>query len=156
MSEDQPRGVSDYRLASIDHQVVTHGAVDSLEEVAEARGLEPSSVIKTLVVRRGEDDYLFVLVPGDRRIDWPKLRDHLGERRLSMPDPEEALGVTGYRPGTITPFGSSYDWPVVADERLTNGDVSIGAGRRGWSITLEGHELMHLLSADVADITKPA
>lgn len=155
MNEGRPPGVSDSRLASVDHQVVTHGEVDSLEQAAEARGLHPSSVIKTMVVRRGEDDYVFVLVPGNRRIDWPKLRGHLDERRLSMPDPEEALGVTGYRPGTITPFGSSNAWPVIVDERLLNGDVSIGAGRRGWSITLDGPTLTHILAADVGDVTKP-
>lgn len=155
MSEVRPPGVSDSRLAEVDHQVVTHDEVASLEEAAQARGIDPAAVIKTMVVRRAEDDYLFVLVPGDRRIDWPKLRDHLDERRLSMPDPEEALDVTGYRPGTITPFGSSNHWPVVVDKRLTKGAVSIGAGRRGWSITIDGQKLSHVLSADVADITKP-
>lgn len=155
MSGDRAPGLSDPRLATVEHQVVTHGRVRSLEEAAEARGLQPAAVIKTMVVRRDENDYLFVLVPGDRRIDWPRLRDHLDERRLSMPDPEEALAVTGYRPGTITPFGSTRDWPVIIDERLTSGDVSIGAGRHGWSITIDGSALRDALSADPADVTKP-
>jgi Cys-tRNA(Pro) deacylase len=156
VSDDRAPAVSDPRLAAVEHRVVTHGRVRSLEEAAEARGLEPAAVIKTMVVRRDENDYLFVLVPGDRRIDWPKLRTHLDERRLSMPDPSEALAVTGYRPGTITPFGSTRDWPVIMDQRLTSGDVSIGAGRRGWSITIEGSNLREALSADIADVTRPA
>lgn len=145
----------DPRLEGVAHQVVTHQKASSLEEAARLRGLGPEAVIKTMVVRRDEDDYVFVLVPGDSRIDWPKLRAHLGERRLSMPDGNEALAVTGYAPGTITPLGPSTRWPVLADRRLMSGDVSIGAGRRGWSITIDGADLIELLDAEVADVTRP-
>lgn len=107
-----------------------------------------------MVVRRGDDDYVFVLVPGDRVIDWPKLRAQLGARRLSMPDAEEALGVTGYARGTITPFGATHPWPVIADERLVDGDVSIGGGEPGVSIKTSGAALLSLLEAAVADVTK--
>ena len=90
----------------------------SLAEAAQARGVEPADVIKTLVVRRGADDYLFVLVPGDRVISWPKLRTLLGVNRMTMPDAREAKDATGYERGTITPFGSTRTWPVIADERI--------------------------------------
>ncbi len=146
--------LTDPRLVSVDHRVVRHGRVDSLEEAAALRGVEPSAVIKTMVVRRSEDDYVFVLVPGDRVIDWPKLRDLLGERRLSMPDQDEALAVTGYARGMITPFGSKNAWPVVADQRTAEGTVSIGGGAPGVSITIEGSELVETLEAEIADVTK--
>lgn len=144
----------DPRLASLPHQVISHGPVASLEEAAEARGLAPEQIIKTMVVRRGEDDYLFVLVPGDRVISWPKLRAHLDVNRLSMPDANDAQRVTGYARGTITPLGSTTGWPVLADERLT-GQVSIGGGEHGVSLTVDGTELIAALDADVADVTDP-
>lgn len=153
---DRPRGLEDERLGGYTHRVVTHGPAGSLEEAAGMRGIDPASVIKTMVVRRAEDDYVFVLVPGDRMIDWPKVRTRLDQRRLSLADGDEAATATGYRPGTITPLGASRNWPVLADERLLSGDVSIGAGRRGWSITIAGSDLIRLLSAEVADVTKPA
>lgn len=146
--------LSDSRLTDVDHDVIRHGKVNSLEEAAELRGVDPSAVIKTMVVRRGEDDYVFVLVPGDRVIDWPKLRDALGERRLSMPDADEALAVTGYVRGTITPFGAERPWPVIADERLTGTMVSIGGGAHGVSITIDGTSLVAALGATVTDVTK--
>ena len=101
----------------------------SLAEAAAARGVEPRDIVKTLVLRRAEDDFLFVLVPGDREISWPKLREHLGVNRVSMPDAATAYEVTGYERGTITPFGSTTAWPVVADATLTGRTVSLGAGR---------------------------
>ena len=69
--------------------------------------MAPKQVVKTLVVRRGEDDYLFILVRGDRQISWPKLRALLGVTRLSMPNAETARDATGYERGTITPFGAT-------------------------------------------------
>ena len=101
--------------AGIAHAVTRHGPVGSLAEAAAARGVQPGDIIKTLVVRRADDDFLFVLVPGDREISWPKLRALLGVNRISMPDAATARAVTGYERGTITPFGSTRAWPVVAD-----------------------------------------
>ena len=146
----------DPRLAELPHEVIRHGRVASLEEAAEVRGVSPSAIIKTMVVRRSDDDFLLVLVPGDRVIDWSLLRAHLGERRLSMPNADEALEVTGYARGTITPFGSDEDLPVIADERVGGQTVSIGGGAHGVSLTVDGDSLLQVLGADVADITKLA
>src|SRR5579862_739144 len=112
------------------HRVIRHGPVRSLAEAARARGVAPADVVKTLVVRRGEDDFLFVLVPGDRVISWPKLRGLLGVSRMSMPDAATAKEATGYERGTITPFGSLKPWPVIADERLAGREITLGAGER--------------------------
>ena len=89
-------------------------------------------MVKTLVVRRGADDFLFVLVPGDRTISWPKLRALLGVSRLSMPDAATAQQATGYQRGTITPFGSVRSWPVLADERISGREITLGAGQPAW------------------------
>jgi Cys-tRNA(Pro) deacylase len=115
--------------------------------------VEPADVIKTLVVRRGDDDYLFVLVPGDRTISWPKLRALLGVSRMSMPDAAAALAATGYERGTITPFGSTTAWPVVADERLLGHEITLGAGAHGVAVALDADAALAALHATVADVT---
>src|SRR5579871_5144429 len=117
--------------AGLAYRVLKHGPVRALAEAANARGVEPADVIKTLVVRRGDDDFLFVLVPGDRTISCPKLRAQLGVSRLSMPDAAMAREVTGYERGTITPFGSLRPWPVIADERIAGREITLGAGQHG-------------------------
>ncbi|MGX7677573.1 aminoacyl-tRNA deacylase [Jatrophihabitans sp. DSM 45814] len=130
-----------------------HGQVASLAEAAAARGVDAADIIKTLVIRRGDDDFVFVLVPGDRSISWPKLRNVLGVSRLSMPDKEVARQVTGYERGTITPFGSTNAWPVIADERVAGRTVSIGAGGHGVAFTVDGSDLIAALGAIPADVT---
>ena len=113
----------------IEHRVVQTRPANSAEESAELQGIELGALLRTLVVRRGEDDYLFVLVPGGRRFDWPKLRAHLGVKRMTMPDAEEARAVTGYERGAITPFGATRAWPVLIDAAaLERPLVAIGGG----------------------------
>jgi prolyl-tRNA editing enzyme YbaK/EbsC (Cys-tRNA(Pro) deacylase) len=95
MAEDSGEQRVQAALEGVPHSVVRHGHVGSLAEAATARGVEPRAVVKTLVVRKAQDDYLFVLVPGDRQISWPKLRALLGVSRMSLPDADDALRVTG-------------------------------------------------------------
>ena len=137
----------------IEHRVTRHGPVRSLEEAAAARGIDPRDLVKTIVVRRGDDDYVFVLVPGDREFSWPKLRALLGVSRLSMPDAATAKDVTGYERGTITPFGATTAWPVIADEAIVGRTISMGGGAHGVGVTVAADDVIGALGAAVADVS---
>jgi len=151
---DTNRALEALAASGLDHEITRHGRVSSLAEAADARGVSPAEVIKTMVVRRGEGDHLLVLVPGDRTIAWPKLRQLLGVSRLSMPDADAAYAVTGFRRGTITPFGTTTPLPIVADERVLGHRVSIGGGEHGVAATVDGDALVAHLHAQVADVTE--
>jgi Cys-tRNA(Pro) deacylase len=154
MSDSSARALAAATDLGLAHTVTRHGPVRSLEEAAAARGVEPRAVVKTIVVRLADDDYRFVLVPGDREIAWPKLRALLGVNRLSMPSAETAYDVTGYVRGTITPLGATTAWPVVADASLA-GPVSVGGGAHGVALTVDADELVDALGAVRADVTEP-
>ncbi|MBC7639100.1 MAG: hypothetical protein H7231_04865, partial [Rhodoferax sp.] len=102
---------------------------------------------------RADDDFLFVLLPGDREISWPKLRALLGVEAMSMPDADTALAVTGYARGTITPFGSTRTWPVVVGASAVGHEVSLGAGASGVGIVAQADDVVRALGAQVADVT---
>ena len=141
---------------TVPHEVVVTQPASSAEESAEFQGIELRQLLRTIVVRRADGDYLFVLVPGGRRFDWPKLRAHLGIKRMSLPDADEAKAVTGYERGAITPFGSTHAWPVIADASITAlARVAIGGGRRGVNIHLAPDALVAATSARVVDVTTP-
>lgn len=127
----------------------------SLFEAAELLGLEPSGIVKTLVVKRADDTYLFALVPGGRSISWPKLRAVVGVNKLRLPEPELALAATGYERGTIVPIGSTTDWPVFADESIAGQRIAMGAGAHGYSLFVEADDLIAAYGATVADISVP-
>jgi Cys-tRNA(Pro)/Cys-tRNA(Cys) deacylase len=128
----------------------------SAEESAALQGIELGALLRSILVRRAVDDYLFVLVPGGRRFDWPKLRAHLGTNRLTLPDKDEARAETGYERGAITPLGARRAWPVIADASIAGLDrVAIGGGARGVNVHLAPADLIAVTGAEVVDITVP-
>ena len=78
-------GAPGARGGGIPFRLVRTERAGSAEESAALQGIPVEALLRTIVVRRGEDDYLFVLVPAGRRFDWPKLRAHLGVTRMSLP-----------------------------------------------------------------------
>jgi Cys-tRNA(Pro)/Cys-tRNA(Cys) deacylase len=142
--------------SGVAYAVVRTVPARSAEESAQLQGIDLESLLRTIVVRRGADDYVFVLVPAGRRFDWSKLRAHLGVSRLSLPDQEEAKAVTGYERGAITPFGAVRAWPVIADASVAGlGRIAIGGGARGVNLHLAPVDLVAALAAVVVDVTIP-
>jgi len=128
----------------------------SADESASFQGIELDQLLRTIVIRRGEDDYVFMLVPGGRQIDWPKLRAHLGVSRLSLPDADEAKAATGYERGAITPFGAIAPWPALIDaSAMEHPLVAIGGGMRGVNLHLAPADLVTYLAAEVVDVSVP-
>lgn len=148
--------ISGLESAGIDFELVRHGPVRSAAEAAEARGVSVEDLAKTIVARRGEGDYVLVLVPGDSEISWPALRGLLGARRLSLPSADEAKEATGYERGTITPFGASTAWPVVVDARFVGRTIALGAGEHGLAVKLRADDVIAALDATVAAVSRPA
>jgi prolyl-tRNA editing enzyme YbaK/EbsC (Cys-tRNA(Pro) deacylase) len=70
-----------------------------------------------------------------------------------MPDAAVAKEVTGYERGTITPFGSTQAWPVVADTTVAGRTVSMGGGAHGVALTVSGDDVIRVFGAQVADIS---
>jgi Cys-tRNA(Pro)/Cys-tRNA(Cys) deacylase len=134
-------------------EVVDRPAADSLAQAAELLGITVGDVVKTLVVKRHDGDFVLALVPGGRSIAWKKLRAVVGVNKLSMPDAATALAASGYERGTITPIGATGDLPVYADERILGRRVALGAGRQGASAFVDADELIAAYGATVADIT---
>lgn len=166
---DPPARVRDAAAArGLDIEIRERPAARSLHEAAALLGLDPSSIVKTLVVKRpstgsgtgstgsgASADFLFALIPGGRKISWPRLRALVGVNRLKLPDPDVALAVTGYERGTIVPIGSTTAWPVFADESIRGRRIAMGAGAHGYSLFVDADALISAYDATVADISEP-
>ncbi|GAA1780154.1 YbaK/EbsC family protein [Leucobacter iarius] len=155
MSEQHARVREAAAERGLEIEIRERPAARSLPEAAELLGVDPSGIVKTLVVKRSDGTYLFALVPGGRSISWPKLRALVGVNKLRLPEAELALEATGYERGTITPIGSSTAWPVFADETIVGRRVAMGAGAHGFSLFVDADELIRAYDATVADITVP-
>jgi Cys-tRNA(Pro)/Cys-tRNA(Cys) deacylase len=151
-TDNSARALAAAEELGLAHKVTRHGPVRSLAEAAAARGVEPHQLVKTMVVRVSEGEHVFVLVPGDREIAWPRLRALLGVNRLTMASADSAYDVTGYVRGTITPLGSLTPLRVIADDSLS-GRISLGGGADGVALTVDAAELLAALGATTADVT---
>ena len=69
--------------------------------------------------------------------------------------PVTAREVTGYERGTITPFGATHKWPVIADQRIAGRIVTLGAGAHGVAVSVAADDVVRALDAQVADVTEP-
>lgn len=146
---------ADAAARGLEVEIIERPAANSLEEAAELLGITPADIVKSLVVKRSDGTFVFALVPGGRKISWPKLRAVVGVNKLQLPDASLALAATGYERGTITPLGSTTAWPVVADASIAGRRVSMGAGEHGRSLFVDADRLIDAFDATVADISDP-
>jgi Cys-tRNA(Pro) deacylase len=132
----------------IPHREFRHpGPIHSLEQAAEERGQKPEQVVRSILFRVSEGDYLMVLVAGPAQISWPDLRHYLGESRISMAPREEVESISGYPVGAVSPFGLPREMRILVDENVfTPEEVSIGSGVRGTTVILRTEDLRRALS----------
>ncbi len=132
---------------SIPYRVFVHaGPVRSLEQAAEERGQKPEQIIRSLLFRLSEDEFVMALMAGPQQVDWKTLRRTLGEKRLTTASEDEVLRVTGYPRGAVSPFGLPQPLRLLADPTIfAPQEVSIGSGVRGTTVILSSFNLRRAL-----------
>ena len=141
---------------NVPHRLFRHpGQVRSLEQAAQERGQKPDQIVRSIVFRLAQDDFIMVLITGERQVAWPALRSYLGQSRLTMASQDEVLAVTGYQTGAVSPFGLPRPLRVLVDESvLAEAEVSLGSGVRGTTIILQSADLLQALGeAEVGKFT---
>ncbi len=133
----------------IPYRLFVHaGPVHSLEQAARKRRQLPDQVIRSIVFRVGKDEFLMVLMAGDRQISWPALRRYLGQSRLTMATEAEVRSVTGYERGAVAPFGLPQPLRILADESVfKHEEVSLGSGVRGTAVMMTSSDLRRALAS---------
>ncbi|OGO17877.1 MAG: hypothetical protein A2Z14_14065 [Chloroflexi bacterium RBG_16_48_8] len=126
--------------------------LQSLQQAAEERGLDPSQIVRTLLFRCEEKSYVLVLMSGPKKVSWPKLRRHLGVSRITTATSEQVREVTGYAPGAVSPFGLSSSIRILADRSiLALEKVSLGAGIPNAGVILQRYDLLKALELEMGD-----
>ena len=146
--ENQPPVSLALDQLEITYTVFHHsGQVNSLEQAAQERHQRLEQVVRSILFRLSGNEYLMVLVAGPRQISWKALRKHIGQSRLTMASEDEVFAVTGYRIGTVSPFGLPNPIKILIDESaLKEDEISIGSGMRGIAIVMKSADLRRALS----------
>ncbi len=129
---------------NIPHSIFRHETpVDSFEKAASDRGPRPSQIVRTILFRVSEEEFALVLVAGPGQFSWKILRKLLGKSRITMATEEVVLAVTGYRPGTVGPFGLVKPARMMVEAGLLKEEeVSIGSGMRDTAVIIKSADLM--------------
>ncbi len=152
---DQPPASIALEKLNIHHQVFVHEApINSLEQAAADRNQRPEQVVRSILFQIRPEEFLMVLMAGPEQIDWRKLRQYVKRSRVRMASEEEVLEVTGYRVGTVSPFGLKNPVKVLIDSSvLKEVEVSLGSGVRGTAIIMESADLQRALgNAEVVSL----
>ena len=151
---DKPPASSALEKLGIPHEVFRHtGQVNSLEQAAQERDERPEQVVRSILFRLGEGEFIMGLVAGPSQISWKKLRKHLGQSRLTMATEEEVLAVTGYKVGTVSPFGLPQPLKILIDPGVIREErISIGSGIRNTAIIMNSSDLRRALK--VAEVVQ--
>jgi len=141
----------DFELHPYDHAT---GAPSYGREAADALGLDPDRVFKTLVAR--VDGRLTVaVVPVSGALDLKALAAAAGGKRAVLAEPADAERATGYVVGGISPLGSRTRLPVLVDASVLDLDrVWVSAGRRGLQVSLAPRDLLALTGATTAPLRR--
>ena len=132
------------------------GKVGSLEQAAEESGQRPDQIVRSILFRLSEDEFIMVLMAGPEQISWPKLRKYLGQSRITMASEEEVLQVTGYPLGAVSPFGLPSPLRILVDQGVLQEDeISVGSGVRYTTIIMKTKDLIEALGeVEIGDYCK--
>jgi Cys-tRNA(Pro) deacylase len=156
---DNPPVSTALEKLGVPHKIFRHeNVVHSFEQAASDRGQRPEQVVRSILFRIAEDEFIMALVAGSAQISWKALRKHLGRSRITMATEDEVFAVTGYRVGTVSPFGLPHPLKVLVDVSvLGEEEISIGSGMRNTAIILKSADLHRALKdADVVSLTEAA
>jgi Cys-tRNA(Pro) deacylase len=140
---------------NIPHKIFRHEKpVNSFEQAAKDRNQRPSQVVRSILFRVGEDEFVMVLVAGSAQISWKLLRKYLNQSRLTMATEEEVLAVTGYRVGTVGPLALLKQVRVLIEANVMNEEeISIGSGMPNTAIILKSVDLSKaLVDAEIVNL----
>jgi Ala-tRNA(Pro) deacylase len=142
--------------AGVRYEFLAHSRTESAVAEAEALGVAPADVAKTLVVTTPEG-YVRAVLPASERIDVHKLREITGggKKDVHLASEEDlARDYPEFDLGAVPPFGGSRRDPVVVDRRLAGRDsIVLEAGSHEHSLRLPAADLLRIAHAEIADIS---
>jgi Cys-tRNA(Pro) deacylase len=127
------------------YEYLEHGGA---QHSAEVLGMDPFSVVKTLVMQDQDARPLLVLMHGNRKVSTKNLARQIGAKSVEPCKPEVANRHSGYLVGGTSPFGTRKQMPVFIEETiLALPRIAINGGRRGYLVGIEPQVCVELLGA---------
>jgi Ala-tRNA(Pro) deacylase len=141
--------------AGVSYELLPHSHTESAMAEAEALGLAPADVAKTLVVKT-QDGYVRAVIPASERLDVRKLRELRGggKHKVHLASEDDLARDFGeFELGAVPPLGGARRDPVVVDSRLAEREsIALEAGSHDQSLRIASADLIRVTDAQVADL----
>lgn len=119
--------------------------VRNLEELLKKQGIDPQSVVRSVLFKTASEKFVLLAVAGGGRADWGVLRKHLNERKCRMAEYDEVAAATGYVVGAVPPLALPEDIKILVDSSVKDYEtVVIGSGVLGFALSLKSVDLLKL------------
>ncbi len=127
------------------YEYLEHGGA---QHSAQVLGMDPFSVVKTLIMQDQDAKPLVVLMHGNRKVSTKNLSRQIGAKSVEPCKPEVANRHSGYLVGGTSPFGTRREMPVYVEESILSlPRIAINGGRRGYLVGIDPQVCMTLLGA---------
>ena len=121
--------------------------IRNLEELLLKQGINPQSVVRSVLFKTGSGNFVLLTVAGGGRADWGVLRNHLNERKCRMAEFDEVAEATGYVVGAVPPIALPESIKILVDDSVKGYEtVVIGSGVLGFALSLKRTDLIKLLA----------
>ncbi len=123
---------------------------------AQALGVLPSQIVKSLLFQSRRGDVVLVVAGGGHRVNRHRLAEVAGLGHLKLASPATVLESTGFAVGGMPPVGHSSSLQVIVDQSVLDETVVFGGGGRSdLLIRIDPDEIVRLTGATVADVADP-
>jgi len=127
------------------YDYLEHGGA---QHSAKVLGMDPFTVVKTLVMQDQDARPLLVLMHGNRKVSTKNLARQIGAKSVAPCAPEVANRHSGYLVGGTSPFGTRRQMPVYIEETILGLErIAINGGRRGYLVGIDPQVCVKLLAA---------
>jgi len=156
---DRPPASLALEKLNISHRVFQHEKpLMSFEQAAQERNQRPEQIVRSILFQIRSGEFIMVLVAGRDQVDWKKLRQLVGRSRVRMATEDEVLEVTGYRVGTVSPFGLKNQIRVLMDASvLKEEEISLGSGIRDMAMIMKSADVGRALGEpEIVSLLEPS
>lgn len=120
--------------------------IRNLEALLTQQGINPQSVVRSVLFKAGSEQFVLLAVAGGGRADWAVLRQHLNARKCRMAEFDEVQTATGYIVGAVPPIVLPSEIKILVDNSVKDYPiVVIGSGVLGYALSLSSQDLITLL-----------
>jgi Cys-tRNA(Pro) deacylase len=135
------------------YEYLEHGGA---QHSAEVLGVDPFSVVKTLVMQDQDAKPLIVLMHGNRSVSTKNLARQIGAKSVEPCKPEVANKHSGYLVGGTSPFATRKAMPVYIEETILSlTRIMLNGGRRGYLVGIDPQVCVTLLGAKAVQCALP-